>query len=470
MSKYKTLVKDTMIFALGNVGSKIIVFFLVPLYTNVLSKEEYGTADLVFTFSQLMMPIVCLAIYNSIVRFGLQYKDHPENTLKCGMMVWIIGCIVSIVLAPILSLYKPISAWKWYLILHVNASILLTISQNYLKVKGENLKYSIISITQTALLATLNIVLLVFLKFGIKGYLLSNAIASLGAALITIIVGGVIADVKKGQYEKKLMMEMISYSAPLIFNNIAWWVIQSSDKVMIEAYVGAAALGLYTVATRIPSLVNVVVSIFQQAWGISSIVEMDSTNDKSFYGNVLDAYLVLIFGACLVINAVIKPFMHIYVGAEFYEAWKMAPILVVSAAAFSAVAAFYGSMYGALKKSVNNMVTTLTAAAVNIIMNYIFIHLIGAMGAVVGTMISYLVLAISRTIDVNRYVKIEINYRIYALNCVIVTVDAILITLDFYGYLVSAISCILFVIFNRTEIKIMVIKTMSIIRNKGAKQ
>ena len=292
--------------------------------------------------------------------------------------------------------------------------------------------------------------------------------ASLCAAIIAIIVGGVIGDLKKGKYDKQLLKEMLLYSAPLIFNNIAWWVIQSSDKVMIEMYVGAAALGLYTVATRIPSLVNVVVSIFQQAWGISSIVEMDSTNDNGFYGNVLDVYLVLVFGASIVINAIIKPFMHIYVGAEFYDAWRMAPILVVSAAAFSAVAAFYGSMYGALKKSVNNMVTTLVGAAVNILMNYLFIHLLGAMGAVVGTMISYFVLAVSRMIDVNRYVKIDINYLVYALNCVIVTVDAILITIDFHGYLVSILSCILFAVINRKELLVIVRKTMSVIRRKGA--
>lgn len=461
MSKYRTLVKDTFIFALGSIGSKVIVFFLVPLYTNVLTKAEYGTADLVFTFSQLMMPIISLAIYNAITRFGLQNKDHPENTLLCGMVVWIVGCIVSIMLAPVLELYKPIAEWKWYLILHVNASIAFTIAQDYLKVKNYNLKYSIISIIQTALLACLNILLLVVFKMGVEGYLLSNAMTSLVSAIVAIIAGNVLGDIRHSKFDINLLANMIKYSVPLILNNIAWWFIQSSDKVMIEMYVGAAALGLYTVATRIPSLVNVVVSIFQQAWGISSIVEMDSTNDNNFYSKVFNIYTVLIFGASIVINAIIKPFMKIYVSADFYEAWTMTPILVVSAAAFSAVAAFYGSMYGALKKSINNMLTTVLAACINIVMNYIFIHFIGAMGAVVGTLISYFVLALVRIIDVNRYVKISVNYRVYALNCVLVIADAILITIDFHGFFVSIVTCVIFAVINKTELIMLWDKSLS---------
>lgn len=456
--KYKILIKDSLIFALGSFGSKLIVFFLVPFYTTVLTKQEYGTADLVFTFSELLMPIICLAIYNSIIRFGLQDKEHPENSLLCGVLVWAIGCVFSVILVPILEMYNPIAQWKWYLILHVNANIILLISQNYLKVKGLNVRYSMISIVQTAFLAGLNILLLLVFRMGIQGYLLSNALASLLTSILAIIAGNVIEDIHKSRFDKKLLIEMIKYSAPLILNNIAWWIIQSSDKVMIEMYASVASLGLYTVATRIPSFVNVAVTIFQQAWGISSIVEMDSSNDDRFYSEVFNAYVVVIFGVSIFVNTIIKPFMKIYVGAEFFDAWKMAPLLVVSAAAFSAVSAFYGSMYGALKKSINNMLTTLLAAIVNIIMNYYFIHLIGAMGAVLGTLISYFVLALARIIDVNRYVNIFMNYVIYGVNCFIIIIQAVLVTIDFYGTIASALTCVIFAIVNKKEVKLLLHK------------
>lgn len=465
--KIKSLISDTLIFGLGGVGSKLIVFFLVPLYTSVLTTEEYGMSELVFTFSELLMPTMCLAIYNAIIRFGLENKEHPENALFCGMFVWFVGCVVSVVLIPLLDLYRPIADWKWYLVLHVNASIVLSISQNYLKVKGYNLRYSIISILQTALLAGLNILLLLVFKLGIQGYLLSNAIACLLSALLAIAAGNIIVDLRKSKLDKNLLVEMVKYSAPLILNNIAWWVIQSSDKVMIEMFAGSAALGLYTVAARIPSFVNIVVNIFQQAWGISSIVEMDSTNDNEFYSEVFNAYVFVTCGASIFINALIKPFMKIYVSDEFYPAWKLAPLLVVSAAAFSAVAAFYGSMYGALKKSLNNMLTTLLGALVNIIMNYVFIRTMGAMGAVIGTIIAYFILALARMIDVNRYIKICVNYRTYGLNCLLITLQGVLVTSDYHIGLVSAISCVLFAIVNRAEILMLAGKIKDCVTKKG---
>lgn len=458
MSKYKTLIKDFFIFALGNVGSKFLVFFLVPFYTNILSTEEYGTSDLVFTFTELMMPVVCLAIYNAILRFGLQNKEHPENTLMCGVVTWGIGCVVSLLALPLICLYRPIADWRWYLYAHVNASILLAISQNYLKVKNQNLKYSLVCIVQTVLLAGLNILFLAVFRMGVKGYLLSNTAACILTAAISVLLGDVLGDLKKATFDKHLLMDMLRYSSPLILNNISWWLIHSSNKVMIEAYVGVAALGIFTVATRIPSLINVVVTIFQQSWGISSIVEMDSTNDTEFYETVFQCYSICVFMGCLCLNTIIKPFMSIYVAAEYFEAWKQVPLLVVSAAAFSSIAAFYGSMYEALKRSVNNMLTTLAAAVINVLVGYVLIQVFGIFGAVIGTLVSYCVLAVARMLDVNRYVRIAVGYGRYAANCILVTVHSIVVMLDWYSYLFSIVMIALFLMINQKFLKAIISK------------
>ena len=57
-SRYKPLLKDTVIFGLGNLGKKLILLLMVPLYTNFMSDAEYGIAELVFTAAQLMAPFI----------------------------------------------------------------------------------------------------------------------------------------------------------------------------------------------------------------------------------------------------------------------------------------------------------------------------------------------------------------------------------------------------------------------------
>lgn len=445
--KYNILLKDTLVFSLGKFGSRMVLFFLVPLYTNYLSQEQYGTADLVFTVSQLVMPMFSVVIFDAVVRFGLMKGVNKEDVLLDSFVVLLFCTIATIITTPVYSLYKGIAEWRYYLSALIILAATMDVEMNYLKVKGNNLSYSIISIVQSAILAISNIVLLVCLSLGIKGYLLSTIISYACCAILAFFAGHVLEDIKKATFDKALLKQMLVYSSPLILNNISWWVIQSSDKLMLEAMISAAALGLYTAASKIPSLINVVISVFQQAWGISSIKEIESSNDTSFYSGVFKIYSVGVFICCLLLNIIVKPFMHFYVGSDFKEAWKLAPILVASAG-FSAISAYYGSLYGALKKSVNNMATTFMAAIVNIVVNYIFIRLCGIWGAIIGTIASYCFISYLRMFDIRRYMNLDIKVPLFFVNSVIVVGHALAVSLDFHPYIMSIIVLATFIAIN----------------------
>lgn len=446
-NKYIELIKNTAIFALGSIGSKLIVFLLVPLYTNHLTTEEYGTADLVFTVAQLIVPFVSLVIFDAVTRFGLENSEHPEKVLHNAIIIWLSGCIISLLALPLTNFYPSVGVWKWYLYAYIVLEGLLSIELNYLKVKNKNLNYAITCIIQTFCVAAFNILFLVCWNMKVEGYLLSTLLAMLIAVIIASLLGNVCRDFFSVKADRLLLKSMVLFSAPLVFNNLSWWIIQSSNKILIEYAVGAYALGLFTVATRIPSLINVVVSVFQQAWGISSVVEVSSTNDTDFFNTVFEMYTFLVFGACIALNSIIKPFMGIYVGAEFFESWIYVPVLVISAG-FSSIAAYFGAMYGALKKSINSMVSTLLAAAINFIFNILLIYKIGVWGAVVGTAMSYMFLAFFRIIDVKRFINIKINFLRLVINCLVLFAHAILITVEYNVLMVSAIALGVYIILN----------------------
>ena len=103
MNKYIVLLKDTFIFALGSVGSKVILFFLVPLYTNYLTTEEYGLADLVFSLAQLIIPVTSIVIFDAVLRFGLSKDEVKENVLLVGLFVCFIGSITLLCFLPLLN-------------------------------------------------------------------------------------------------------------------------------------------------------------------------------------------------------------------------------------------------------------------------------------------------------------------------------------------------------------------------------
>ena len=70
-SKYTKLVKNTAIFAIGNFSTKILTFLIVPLYTYVLTTEEYGRIDLFTTTISFLVPIVTLQVQEALIRYLL---------------------------------------------------------------------------------------------------------------------------------------------------------------------------------------------------------------------------------------------------------------------------------------------------------------------------------------------------------------------------------------------------------------
>ena len=452
-SKYRILLKDTLIFALGNIGSKLIIFFLVPFYTKFLSPEEYGISDLVFTVSQLAIPFFSLVIFDAVIRFGIYRKEKPQDAFLIGLRVWAFGSVLAFAATPLFGLYTAVSEWKWYITTYISINILLSVELNYIKAINKNLVFSLISITQTLILALLNIVFVAYYRMGIRGYLISYVTSSGVTAIITFFVGKLWAELRKASYDSELAKQMIKYSTPLILNNLSWWVIQSSDKLMLENMVGKTALGIYAVAARIPSLIAVFVTIFQQAWGISSSKEMDTSNDKGFYSNVLNIYSFIAFLGGIGMCTIIKPFMDIYVRSGSYgEVWRYVPLLL-SSAVFSALAAYCGSMYGALKKSLNNMLSTLSAALVNIIVNYLAIKAFGLWGAMIGTIVAYVILAFVRIIDVKRFVEISIDWKKLISNSCILILQTVIVSISSVrtGFLASGITIILFIMLNRKD-------------------
>ncbi len=434
--KYLSLMKDTAVFALGNLGSKLLLFFLLPLYTNCLSTAEYGTADLVETISSLLVPLVSLAIFDAVVRFALSPEFSKYDIIRTAFAVLLGGSAVTVLLTPLLGAYDTLAPWRWYICAYIISYITFQVELAYLRSTGRSVLFAGAGVGQTLLLAGLNLLLLLRFGLGLQGYFLALTLSNWSLVVLVGLFGGVFRDALRGRCSKDLLRRMLSYSCPLILNNLSWWVIHSSDKIMIEWMVGAATLGLFTVASKIPALINVVTSIFSQAWTVAAVREYENDNDRSFYANVFSVLIlvVVLCGSCVIM--LIKPFLNAYVGAEFADSWQLVPCLVFAACLY-AVGSFYSTMFHVLKKSRIIMVTTLSTAALNILANYLLIGRFGAMGAAAATAISYTFLAISRAVGAGRYFYFPVRYRAMAAAFGLLLIQTVCVTAQWHPWMVS---------------------------------
>lgn len=450
--KYKRLIRDMCIFALGMLGSKLITFLLLPLYTHILTTDEYGVADLIFTLGQLVLPFISLTIFNGLLRYGLMKDVKPEDALRCATRVFLLGSIAMVLVTPLLGFVPSIGEWRWFLCAYVISTFSVSNTLVYLKIKDKNTLYSVLSILQTLVLVICNLLLLVEVNLGIRGYLWSYIISNCITALCAVILGGMLKDFKTAKYRSDLMKAMILFSLPYIINDISWWAINSVNKLIIEFMMSSAILGVFTAASKIPSLINALSSIFTQAWGLSSIKEYDSSNDTTFYEKVYNYYIIFIFGVCIAANTIMKPFMSIYVSDDFFVAWHYVPLLLLGAA-FSGLASFMGALLGAVKKSKTLMTSAMLASVVNVVMGIVLIKWVGLWGAAIATLVSYVVVAVYRMVAVRRYIVFDYHIKKFVALFVITLTHAVLVGLDFYIVLVSIVSVFAYIICINKDIR-----------------
>ncbi len=407
MGRKSYLAKNTLIFALGNFGTKMIGFFLVPIYTNILSTSEYGTVDLVATISTVLAPLIILNIGESLMRFPLDKGSDDSGILSTGICLWVVSIILTALMTPIMRHIRLVADYSSYISCYTFALASSQLFLCYLRGKEKLVYYSIGNIINSLAIALLNILFLVGFKWGVKGYFLAYIIANLITALYACLAGNVLSDLKSFHIDRNLSRKMIKYSIVLAPNTFLWWITNSSDRLMVTAIIGAAANGVYAISYKIPTLLSTVAQIFNQAWSYSAIRENES-KDKNEYSNAVYNGLVGVTSiAASGMLLIIKPFLRIYVEKQFFDAWKYTPYLIIGFV-FLSLGSFLATPYVVEKDSKGFLFSALFGAVSNILMNMLLIPLMGVSGAAFATCLSYVGVFIYRFVDTKKYIQIEI--------------------------------------------------------------
>ena len=443
--KSKRLIKDTVVFGIGNISSKMILFFLVPIYTNYLSTEEYGTADLIVVISGLAVSLFSLDIFNALLRFSLSSAENRENVARVSMRVCCVGALAMIVVSPVLLLFPTVRPYNMFFLGFSVINIFRSCGFEYLKVRDKNRVFAFLGFLEAATLALVNIVLICCLDLGVTGYLVSNLVAYGVSTMIALIVSGFISDSRRGYYERALAWRMIVYSFPLMFNSFIWWITSSFGKIVIDISLGASDLGVYTAASKIPSLVNLVIGVFNQAWGLSSIREIEGEKDKSFFSRIVVLYFMVVTGFGIVFISIAKPLVYYFMGRDFQSSWRFIPILMAGAV-FYAIELFFGALYIALKKTINSFLTNVAGAVTNVVLTLVLLDYFGVWGAVIGYCAGFFVISCIRMYDMDRYLKLDYSKTRYWLGVLVMMMAAIAVLMDFYGLWVCLTAVLVYLV------------------------
>ena len=407
MTKNQYLLKNSTYLAIGSLGTKLINFFLVPYYTYVLSSEEYGTIDLLFTLCTLIIPVVICNINEAVMRF-LMDKDTNDNEVGSVAFVFLlIGSISTLFLVLIFKKINVTNAYAWHLYFFIIISGIHNVVFYYLRGREQLLKYSICNILNTLLIAILNIYFLTILHAGVNGYFKAYSISFAISSLIAFFWGKEYEVLGNFYFKPDLGRKMFTFSIALVPNSLLWWLINSSDRVMVSSISGLSANGLYGVAYKIPSLLTTLSQIFMQAWTYSSIREKQNNSDEQYTNYIYDnlfSVMSLVSCTLLVFN---KFIFKILFARNYFEANQYAVPLIMGFF-FLTMATFIGTTYYVEKNTVGTMFSALVGASLNIVLNILLIPHWGPYGAAIATALSYVVIYIYRAIDTHKYINLHV--------------------------------------------------------------
>lgn len=411
--KYRYLFKNMGLLTLSSFATKLLSFFLVPLYTSVLSTGEYGTYDLFNTTVGVLLPILTFNIQEGVLRFALD-KEYDRDALvtvgaryTAGGTLVVAGGLALMLLFGIFPMDQMFAAY-FLLMFFVQASAGFV--TYYIRGIDMIRELSISSVVASAATIGLNIVFLLPLHMGLNGYFLANIIGPLVQVVYLVISVRLSQHVHFASRYALQSKEMLDYSRPLIANSIAWWINNVSDRYIVVFFCGIAANGIYSVAGKIPSILNIFQSIFGQAWTLSSVKDFDPEDKDGFFANTYASYsclMTLICSAIIVNDKLLARFLY---ANDFYVAWRYVPWLTI-AILFGALSGYLGGFFTAVKDSKELARSTAIGAVVNVTLNIVLIPSIGPLGAAIATGICYAVVWAMRLKHSCIYIDLRINLR-----------------------------------------------------------
>ena len=440
MSRARAVIKTTFIYFIGNFASKLLSFFLLPLYTTYLTSEDYGSIDLLVSILPLIAPIFTMQVTESVFRFLCIKGDLKDikRTISSSLVIFFMGILMFIVLyIPFVIKYNI--SYAPLFILYFFITYLGIFFQQVLRGLNRTVEYAATGVISTIVQATINIILIVKYEMGGESLLISSIVAS---SIITVFVAIRIKIWKLIDYKNVSKIEIkkqLKYGVPLIPNQISWWIIGLLGKYILFHFHGTRENGILAVAGKFPGLLTTINSIFFLGWTENAIREYELTDKSDFFSNGFQIFSNFIICATAGLLPIIKIYNVVIITGEFTESWKYIPIMMVGTL-FNSFASFLGTIYTVSMKTKQAFTTTIVVAICNLILSLLLIPRLLIWGVVISNMISFIVFFLVRMRSVNTIVNIRYHFKGMALSSFLLIISIIgYYGLNIYGQIILLI-------------------------------
>ena len=399
--KIVDFIKSTGIFFVGSSLSKMIGFFLLPLYTSYISTEDYGYYDLSITYLTVVVELIYFDIWVSALRFMYDEKEEKGKPIKAAGSIFCVSTIIYLLLMVCIMYFMDIK----YMPLIIMVGLLQAVTSFYTFISRgfhKNIDFSISGIICTTVAAGLNILLIVYAHMDFSSLYYSLIVGYLCQIFYLEMRVGISKKIIHSKCEFSLIKKIFIYTLPLGLNAVAFWILNSFNRIAISKLLTLSDNGIYAVGQKFANMLAFAITCFTYAWQDFAFSQGNNKDSGRF-----TAYFVFLGIAISMLMPVIKVLFPILVNEQYSAARNMIPISLM-AAAMSGFSTFVGNIFYAIKNTKIIFISTVVSCVINLLCAYPFITLWGLNGANMSILLSF---------TINVVLRYVILYKEIGLRC-----------------------------------------------------
>jgi O-antigen/teichoic acid export membrane protein len=390
--------RQSAIYGLGGLVSRVLAVLLLPLYTRYLSRADYGEIETLIALVTVLTIILRLGISSAFFRFYFDADDHDGRRLVLRTSFWFTMTMATLGLVLIVALAAPISELLFGDPGSANlvraSAVALWAQMNYeqmtslFRVEERPVGFVIASLTNIALTIGGTLLLVVVLDKGPLGVIVGNFT---GTLIVYLVLLGYRREQLGLQFDRGLLRRMNHFGMPLVPSALLLWTTNFSDRFFLVKLTDTSEVGVYSVGVRVASAMVLLLTAFRMAWPAFAYSIKSDDEARRTYAWVL-TYLIVLSTWVATALTLLSPWL-----VEWLTVPKFASASrVVGPLAFAAVS-FAGFIVisigiGRARRTQFNWVITGIAAAVNVTLNLTLIPPYGMMGAAIATVAAYTVM------------------------------------------------------------------------------
>ena len=401
--KLKHTFKQTAIYSLGNISTKLIGIILLPIYTNpsYLSVKEYGVWTTLEVTSQIIIGVLALNLPLAMLRWSSSEKDSKKIKSVVFTTIFALAVIIFVSLLFLL----PNSAYfsrlifgherfaEYFTLLFVYSAVGIYngVPLNILRIREKSVRYVILTSLKFAVILGLNIYFVVYENLGVIGIIKGQLLGEIFLAVATL--PNVLKSVTP-RIDFTTLKEMLRYGAPLVFSSIASFIFSFGDRYILLHYLDEAKVGIYSLGYKIASVMNMLIlQSFQLGFPPIAYKKLGEKDAPRFFGKVLTYYAVVLVFAALGLSLFGKEIIEIFSrNPKYLAASGVIPVIslafVLKGIQYNFALSFHYS-----KKTVYNAIIVIITAISSLTLNFVLIPRIGFAGAAYSMLLSIAIMA-----------------------------------------------------------------------------